>query len=463
MKRRRFIYAAIILITFVINEHIMYGFEVREKARTYSTIQSGDFSMPLTPGEPGETLAVDADGNVVWKKIKFEEYSGSDDPEYARKNCVDCHSLDDHTRDNNETGWLSWNYFEKQYDNFTKEWVEMFSSKINMSQGALWCIDCHVNNSANVDKQGRQYRNPDGTSKYGVISDSEASVDRCNMLYNDAEGFLNYSAHKYYYFQSFIHPFLANPEECGAGTVFLPLNPYYKSGTKGYCLATADGTMEGVIKYYDDDGNLRDDGVPSHDMGFYCDYYYNANDLPAHDFLIQLHDAITAKIPEDRYWNKFTEAERDVIRQFVSVVSGKTLYINSWSFSEEDGNRTKGWNYDDGRDKQGTKGLRLTGLIVGGFRLTDDNLTDLPDDIRPIYCDSELLNTDFGVKDAKKPHYCKYFEAYGTIWDDRLPLDSMLITRISPFCEDLESCQQNGYEYPRVHVICAKEPNIVYD
>ena len=47
---------------------------------------------------------------------------------------------------------------------------------------------------------------------------------------------------------AFSDPFLITAEECNSKTgnnKFLPLNPYYKP-TRGYCIATLDGTWEGV-------------------------------------------------------------------------------------------------------------------------------------------------------------------------------------------------------------------------
>ncbi len=335
MKLRRFIYiAAIILITFQINKHITYSFEVQEKARTRSTVQigkgAGSYSLPATAGNPGEALWIDANGDLSWKSI-FPM------PELA-----------------------------------------------------------------------------------------------------------------------FSDPFLITEADCNdkpESNKFLPLNPYYKP-TRGYCLATVDGTWDGILKYQDKNGVIHEGGIIAHDMGRYCDVYYEqAYDLPS-EFVMHLHTATTSKLALDRYWNKFEQSEQETILTFVEVVRAKKIYFKQVNYYH-------------------TAALDLTMFILGGFRPSSQTLQDLPDanEIQAPYGSVGLTweeiikdednNTIDIITHIEKPAYHTQMPpedyGYGDMWDGRVDFDSMVIGRVNPFCEDAVICPTpETYLYTSLYAMCVR-------
>ncbi len=317
MKLRRFIYiAAIILITFGINKHITYSFEVKEKARTYSTLQigkgTGSYSLPSTAGNPGDVLWINENREVTWKYV-------------------------------------------------IPKWKLTFSEPLLTTE------------------------------------------DKCN-------------------------------DKVGLNK-FLPLNPYYKPKTKGYCIATLDGTWDGVLKYQDKNNKIQEGGIIAHDVGRYCDVYYEqAYSLPP-GFINQLWDAITSRLPKDRYWDKFKPLEQEAILAFVKAVTGKKIYLSQFNYYE-------------------TGTLNLSMFIIGGFRLTNENLTDFPN--------PEKLS----VADQWAKQQFPLYE--GSFWDGSLPLASMVLTQLKAFCgfppnytqsiyKNETSCKDaNNYFYTSVYAMCVR-------
>jgi hypothetical protein len=323
MKFRRFIYiAAIILITFVINKHITYSFEVQEKARTRATVHIGEgegsYSLPETAGNPGEVLWVNDSGELSWKSIFPTP------PELA-----------------------------------------------------------------------------------------------------------------------FSEPFLITEADCAnrlGDNKFLPLNPYYIP-TRGYCLATLDGTWEGILKHQDATGVKE--GLVARDLGRYCEVYHEQSyDLPM-DFVVYLQCATTSRLPESRYWNKFTESERQAILDFIDVVQSKPIYYKQLNY------------YDSGV-------FDVSAFIVGGFRLTGEETTPLPyqEHIMVPFSDVPRYDSDANITISQPAYGCRVppeWTGYGDIWDHRLYFDSVIVTKATPFCNDVSTCfKPEDYVYSSMYAICVR-------
>ena len=163
-------------------------------------------------------------------------------------------------------------------------------------------------------------------------------------------------------------------------------------------------------------------------------------------FITQLWDAITSRLPKDRYWNKFKPEEQNTILDFIETVKGKKIYVNLNNFySEED--------------------LDLTVIIIGGFRLTDANMTRVPneDKLDPLYdWDNEIdpkVPHPYAQNDTNLSHpYVRNFYYYGDFWDGRYTLQSLILADIKPFCYKppnalpVEQCR--GHR--SVHVMCVR-------
>ncbi len=320
MKLRRFIYiVVIILITFEINKHITYSFEVKEKARTYSTVQigtgAGSYSLPSTAGKPGEVLWVNDDRKVIWKDV----------------------------------------------------------------------------------------------------------IPKTKLAFSD--------------------PLLITQNDCDqklGNNKFLPVNPYYEP-TRGYCLATLDGSWEGIIKYQDLNGAIQDGGIIAQDLGRYCDIYYEQSYSMPPQLINQLWDAITSRLPANRYWDKFEPEEQTAIQNFVEAVRGKKLYVNYWN------------NYAVGL-------LDLIGIIIGGLRLTDADLLDLPNIpllIYPYGWANKKNDDGTEVEGAPPPWHSYRYPFYEDYWDGRFHLESMVLFRLKPFADNRFTFEMGNF-YTSVYAICVR-------